>query len=131
MSGPASSPRSARAVLGAVGEEAAAERYRARGFDVLACNWRCPAGEIDVIATRRDLLVICEVKTRREAGSGAFGGGYEAVTARKQRKLRQLAELYLRATDADAHGRAVRFDVASVTVSADGLVDVELSEDAF
>ena len=118
--------RSARAVLGVVGEAAAADRYRSRGFEVVACNWRCAAGEIDVIARRADLLVFCEVKTRRGA---SFGGGYESVTARKQRKLRQLGETYLRAT-----GRRpanIRFDVASVTVSAEGRVDVELFEDAF
>jgi putative endonuclease len=115
-----------RVVLGVVGEAATADRYRSRGFEVLACNWRCRAGEIDVIARRGDVLVICEVKTRRGA---AFGGGFDAVTSRKQRKLRQLAEVYLGSNDVDA--RTIRFDVASVAVSADGRVDVELFEDAF
>jgi putative endonuclease len=120
------SPRSARAVLGVVGEAAAADRYRSRGFEVIACNWRCAAGEIDVIARRADLLVFCEVKTRRGA---SFGGGYESVTARKQRKLRQLGETYLRASG--ERPVSIRFDVASVTMSAEGRVDVELFEDAF
>ena len=93
---------------------------------MLACNWRCPAGEIDVIVRRGDLLVFCEVKTRRGA---SYGGGYESVTPRKQQKLRQLAEVYLRATDAAS--RTIRFDVASVALSAEGRVDVELFEDAF
>jgi len=119
-------PRSARAVLGVVGEAAAADRYRSRGFEVIACNWRCAAGEIDVIARRADLLVFCEVKTRRGA---SFGGGYESVTARKQRKLRQLAETYLRASG--ERPVSIRFDVASVTMSAEGRVDVELFDDAF
>ncbi len=119
-------PRSARAVLGVVGEAAAADRYRSRGFEVVACNWRCAAGEIDVIARRADLLVFCEVKTRRGA---SFGGGYESVTARKQRKLRQLGETYLRASG--QRPANIRFDVASVTMSAEGRVDVELFEDAF
>ncbi len=119
-------PRSARAVLGVVGEAAAADRYRSRGFEVIACNWRCAAGEIDVIARRADLLVFCEVKTRRGA---SFGGGYESVTARKQRKLRQLGETYLRASG--QRPANIRFDVASVTMSAEGRVDVELFEDAF
>jgi putative endonuclease len=119
-------PRSVRAVLGVVGEAATADRYRSRGFEVIACNWRCAAGEIDVIARRPDLLVFCEVKTRRGA---SFGGGHESVTARKQRKLRQLAELYLRGSDEPP--ASIRFDVASVTMSAEGRVDVELFEDAF
>src|SRR5213076_1563618 len=105
---------------------ATADRYRSSGFDVLVCNWRCSAGEIDVIAQRGDLLVFCEVKTRRGAG---FGGGYESVTAHKQRKLRQLADVFLRVSDVGA--ARIRFDVASVAVSAEGRVDVELFEDAF
>ncbi|MFL5768317.1 MAG: YraN family protein [Actinomycetota bacterium] len=119
-------PRFDRAVLGVVGEAAAADRYRSGGFDVIACNWRCAAGEIDVIARRGDLLVFCEVKTRRGA---SLGGGYESVTARKQRKLRQVAEVYLRASPTQAVNH--RFDVASVTMSAEGRVDVEVFEDAF
>jgi putative endonuclease len=118
--------RSDRTVLGVLGEAAAADRYRSFGFEVLACNWRCAAGEIDVLAQRGELLVICEVKTRRGAG---FGGGFDSVTARKQQKLRQLAEVYLRTCD--ARFRTVRFDVASVAISPEGRVDVELFEDAF
>ena len=119
-------PRSARALLGVVGEAAAADRYRSRGFEVIASNWRCAVGEIDVIVRRADLLVFCEVKTRRGA---SFGGGYESVTVHKQRKLRQLAQLYLRASG--ERPVSIRFDVASVTMSAEGRVDVELFEDAF
>jgi putative endonuclease len=115
-----------RAELGAAGESAATERYRARGYRVLERNWRCPAGEIDLIVLRDGVLVVCEVKTRRGA---AFGGGYESVTSTKQRKLRQLAERYVRANRLDP--RAIRFDVASVAVSASGATDVEVYEDAF
>jgi putative endonuclease len=116
----------ARLELGASGEAAALERYRSRGFDLVAKNWRCSAGEIDLIVDRHGLLVFCEVKTRR--GSG-FGGGHEAVTHSKQRKLRQLAEIFLR-----EHGSCsgtVRFDVASVHVAPGSRVSVELFEDAF
>jgi Uncharacterised protein family UPF0102 len=68
-----------RPALGANGEDAVAALYRSRGFTVLARNWRCRIGELDVVAGRGDLLVVCEVKTRRGA---RFGDGYEAVTAR-------------------------------------------------
>ena len=119
-------PRSARAVLGVVGEAAAADRYRSRGFEVIACNWRCAAGEIDVIARRADLLVFCEVKTRR---SSRFGGGFEAVDVRKRQKVRALAEVFLLQTNASP--ASVRFDVASVWLKPDGLASVELFEDAF
>ena len=74
---------------------------------------------------RDGLLVFCEVKTRTGA---AFGGGYEAVTWSKRRKLRHLAEAFLVATPR-RHDR-VRFDVASVWLGREG-ADVEVFEDAF
>jgi putative endonuclease len=115
----------ARGELGDAGEEAAAAWYLVRGFEVVARNWRCKAGELDLVVARPGLLVVCEVKTRRGAG---FGGGYEAVGWEKQRKLRRLAELYLAASG--ARPDAVRFDVASVAMRRAG-ISVEIFEDAF
>jgi len=115
-----------RASLGSAGEAAALERYAARGFRLLSRNWRCPAGELDLVVERSGVLVFCEVKTRR---GSSFGGGYEAVTLTKQRKLRQLAELFVRAHAPIAE--TIRFDVASAWRSPSGRVDVELFEDAF
>lgn len=112
--------------LGSAGEEAALVAYRALGFELVARNWRCPIGEIDLVLRRGALLVMCEVKTRR---SDELGGPFEAVDARKQRKLRRLAHAFL-ANGADDHD-AVRFDVASVRVDAAGRSDVELFEEAF
>ena len=74
---------------------------------------------------RRGTVVFCEVKTRRP---GAFGPGYEAVTWRKRRKVRSLAEAFLQATG--ARPLAVRFDVASVAISR-GRPSVEVFEEAF
>jgi putative endonuclease len=114
-----------RRTTGAAGEDAALHAYRSRGYRALARNWRCRAGELDLVLARGDTLVFCEVKTRR---GGAFGGGYEAVTWSKRRKLRQLAELFLQ-----AHGGrplAIRFDVASVWLG-EGPPAVEVFEDAF
>lgn len=114
-----------RATTGRIGEDAAASLYRERGFQVIARNWRCDLGEIDVVARRGGLLVFCEVKTR----SGArFGGGFDAVTFVKRAKLRRLAETFL-LRERPEHD-AVRLDVASVLVSG-RRVDVELYEDAF
>jgi putative endonuclease len=115
-----------RAVLGRHGEEAALSAYRRSGFTLVARNWRCPAGELDLVLARGGLLVFCEVKTR---GGGAFGGGHEAVTWRKQRKLRQLAEIFL--AGFRTAPSAVRFDVASVMVRPGSQPSVELFEDAF
>jgi putative endonuclease len=114
-----------RPALGANGEDAVASLYRSRGFTVLARNWRCGLGELDVVAGRGDLLVVCEVKTRR---GSRFGGGYEAITARKRAKLRVLAEAFLQTSR--ARPGSVRFDVASVHAAGRRL-DVELFEDAF
>ena len=114
-----------RAARGRAGEDAAARVYEGRGFVVVARNWRCALGEIDLVLLRRGLLVFCEVKTRTGV---AFGGGYEAVSWSKRKKLRDLAEVYV-----GQHGFAhvdVRFDVASVWLSR-GRPDVEVFEDAF
>ena len=117
--------RGARSALGTIGEDATLEVYRRRGFRAVARNWRCPLGELDLVLEGHGLLVFCEVKTRTGA---AFGGGYEAVTWSKRRKLRQLAEVFLGA-ERPAHA-AVRFDVASVWLGPRG-TDVEIFEDAF
>ena len=116
---------SSRAWLGRAGEDAAAALYLRRGFRIVARNWRCRFGELDLVVERAGLLVICEVKARR---GSRFGGGYEAVTALKQRKLRQLAEIFT-STVPGPHDN-VRFDVASVHVGPSG-ASVELYEDAF
>jgi putative endonuclease len=116
-----------RNVLGSAGEDATSRRYVERGFRVVARNWRCSAGELDLVLAHGELLVFCEVKTRSGA---ALGAGFDAVTARKQRKLRKLAEIFLANTG--LRPGAVRFDVASVTRSGPGRSpNVELFEDAF
>lgn len=114
-----------RRVVGASGEEAVARWYEARGYDVVDRNWRVHSGEIDIVATGRGTLVFCEVKTRR---SDAFGSPFEAVTTRKQQRLRSLAREWLSAHDVRAG--AVRFDVAAVVPSARGWV-VDVLEAAF
>jgi putative endonuclease len=115
-----------RSALGSAGEDAAARWYEEHGYRIVARNWRCRIGELDLIVTRDDLLVICEVKTR--AGP-AFGGGYEAVTAKKQAKLRSVAEAFLGSTRAPPH--SIRFDVASVESASLSRAKVEVFEDAF
>ena len=76
--------------LGSRGEEAAVRWYEEAGYTVLDRNWRCPEGEIDLIAVEPagGVVVICGVKTR---SSTVFGAPEEAVTVAKQRRLRRLA----------------------------------------
>jgi putative endonuclease len=121
--------RLAEQSLGQTGEDAALRWYRDHGYTLVARNWRCPLGELDLVLSRGGLLVFCEVKSR--AGS-AFGGGFDAVTWRKQRKLRQLAEVFL--LTSGLNPAKSRFDVASVLVRGSatrGAVEVEVFEDAF
>jgi putative endonuclease len=101
-------------------------RYRASGYRVVARNWRCPLGELDLVLARGSTLVFCEVKTRR---GSAFGGPYEAVGWQKQRKLERLAEAFLAASPLPAGD--IRFDVASVSLDPSGRLSVHLFESAF
>jgi putative endonuclease len=117
--------RPRRQALGSAGEDAALRHYLDLGYSTVARNWRCPLGEIDLVLARGGLLVFCEVKTRAGA---AFGGGYEAVTWRKQRKLRQLADVFLLTQGLDP--ARIRFDVASVAADS-SRATVEIFEDAF
>jgi putative endonuclease len=114
-------PNDARA-LGAHGENLAARWYAERGYEVLARNWRCPSGELDLVLGRPGLVVFCEVKARTTAG---FGTGSEAVTPAKQARIRRLAAAWLAA---EAHHPAeIRFDVVAVSRG----VDVTVVEAAF
>ena len=70
------------------GEDLAATWYREHGYQVLDRNWRCAAGEIDLVAARDELVVIVEVKTRR---TNKYGPAASAVHPAKQRRLRGLA----------------------------------------
>jgi putative endonuclease len=101
----------ARQRLGAKGEDRAAAWYREQGYELVARNWRCREGEIDLICAKDGTLVICEVKTR---SSLAYGHPAEAVTPTKQRRLRALASLWLAEVEPPARPKVIRFDVAAV-----------------
>ena len=96
--------------LGDRGEEAVARWLRGKGYRLLASQYRCRFGEIDLIVRSREgVLCFVEVKTRT---SSRFSAPREAVTAAKQRRLRTTAEYYLAQT---GQGECpCRFDVAEV-----------------
>jgi len=106
----------AKRAMGAWGEDKVAAWYAARGYEIVARNWRCAAGELDLVCRTGATLVFCEVKTR---ASAAFGVPAEAVNAVKQRRLRRLAMAWLE-SERPARGE-LRFDVACVL---GGKVDV-------
>lgn len=98
-----------RTELGAAGERAAALLLMAKGHEVLARNWRCPEGELDLVTRHEGWLVVTEVKTRRSLRSGH---PLEAIDRRKLARLRRLAGCW-RAAHPEALGR-LRLDAVSV-----------------
>ena len=98
-----------RRILGADGEERAAAWYEAHGYSVVARNWRCREGELDLVVRKGRELVFVEVKTRT---TDRFGLPVEAITPAKQRRLRGLAGRYL--TETGVRAGSLRFDVVAI-----------------
>jgi putative endonuclease len=120
-----SPPTNRHLTLGRAGEDRAAAWYSAAGYEVIERNWRSRNGEIDLICARRNLLVFCEVKTRR---TDRLGSPVEAVSRPKQIRLRRLAVAYLLLHTNGGHD--VRFDVAAILGSTPTFT-VTVIEDAF
>ena len=99
----------AKDALGRYGEDLAAQYLEDLGLIILDRNWRCTAGELDVVARDGAALVVCEVKTRR---SERFGAPVEAVSPRKMRRLRLLAIHWL--DEHQVHAPEIRFDVIGI-----------------
>lgn len=95
--------------LGRYGEDIAVGHLTDAGMVVLARNWRCADGELDIVARDGATLVFCEVKTRSGVG---YGSPFEAVVPAKARRIRRLAAAWLR--EADRGWPDLRFDVVSV-----------------
>ncbi|MEI8175672.1 MAG: YraN family protein [Candidatus Omnitrophota bacterium] len=113
--------------LGRIGEETAAEFLRTKGYSILFRNWRCALGEIDIVARHRDYIVFVEIKAR---SSLDFGPGYCAVGSRKQRKLINLAQTFLKKYA--LRDVPCRIDIVSIDMDATGEpLKIELIEDAF
>lgn len=81
-----------RRALGTAGERWAAEELQRRGWTIVARNWRCARGEIDLVARNGDCLAIIEVRTR--CGE-RFGPAEGSITAAKRARLIALAETYV------------------------------------
>jgi len=97
-----------------------------QGYELLSKNYRCSYGEIDVIALREKVISFVEIKTRRHHYLGA---PEEAVDLRKQKKIAQVAQYYLKQTNqSDA---ASAFDVLAITWKEGSLPEFKLIKDAF
>lgn len=95
--------------------------YRRAGFEIVARNWMVRGGELDVVARRGNLVVVCEVKARAD---DRFGSAAEALTPVKQARVRRTAAAFLR--ELGESGLEIRFDLACVTGT-----DLEVWPDAF
>lgn len=109
-----------RQAFGAYGERVAARYLTGLGFTVLDRNWRCRAGEIDLVLRDVDTLVICEVKTRRGA---TFAHPLSNVRAEKAARLRRLALLWVGSHDVRSAG--IRIDLVSVVQPLRGPAVIE------
>lgn len=100
--------------LGDIGEEIAVRYLEEQGFSIWVRNFRCRAGEIDIIASKNGELSFIEVKTRRDL---SFGRPCESITAAKKRHMRMSAEYYLRKLKEKGYTpERVKFDVVEIVI---------------
>jgi putative endonuclease len=120
----------AKAALGKLGENAAAEELLRRGYRLRTRNYHCRGGEADLVAEDGEVLVFVEVKTRSTL---RYGLPQEAVTPVKRRRLVLAAEAYLHAhaEEPGLEDRPVRFDVVEVVVLKGGIAGIRLLPNAF
>jgi putative endonuclease len=116
-------------LFGRAGEDRAARYLESQGFTVLARNWRCRHGEIDLVVADASTVVVVEVKTRR---GERFGHPFEAIDTRKRKRLWRLAVAWAGAHDGRLHDRPLRIDAIGLTgtdpetARLEHLVDLEV-----
>ena len=111
--------------LGKRGEELALKKVKRLGYKCIARNYRCPLGEIDLIAKDGDCLVFIEIKTRK---GKTLGYAKEAVNERKKRQLTKVALAYMKSED--CVNVKSRFDVVAINMS-EGKEQIEIIQNAF
>ena len=120
-------PATSRARVGAEGEALAERTLVAHGYRVIARNWHCRYGELDLIAEDGGELVFVEVKTRR---GRVMGTPEEALTPSKRKRLLAAAQQYL--MEHDSAERSYRFDVVAIEMGGRmGAADVRVHPNAF
>jgi putative endonuclease len=117
-----------RHTLGSLGERLAAEHLERLGYRVLARNYRTRFGELDLVATDEEVLVFCEVKTRR-VGSGA---PWDNLGEAKRKQVRSMGATWLAEVRERPRTLELRFDAIGVVIGRDGaLVRLDHLEGAF
>ena len=113
---------------GALGEKLAKDFLKKRGYHILETNYRCPEGEIDIVARKKDYLVFVEVRSKK---SLEFGTPEESITLTKKQRLKTTASRYLQthnnlppswridfvAIEFDPQGKLSRIDLIENAVS--------------
>jgi len=115
----------ARLETGREGENLAVRFLLKEGYTVLERNFKCPFGEMDIVARQGDSLVFVEVRSRR---SGSFGDPLESIGLVKQKKLSRIALCYLQKHRLE--GCRARFDVLGLKLKPEGH-EIEIIRDAF
>jgi putative endonuclease len=113
--------------LGEAGERLAERYLEARRLVVLARNFRCRAGELDLICRDADVLVVVEVRLRSRRD---FGGALASIGAAKRRRIVRATQYFLLRDPQWRHHR-LRFDVVALQGAADGSAQIEWIKDAF
>ncbi len=111
---------------GAIGEELASKFLKKQGYKIVEKNFRTSLGEIDIIALDKGTITFVEVKTRK---STIFGYPQEAVGLKKQKKISQVASIYL--NQKNLNSEKARFDIIAILLSPDQTEKIELIKDAF
>jgi putative endonuclease len=115
-----------RVGLGRLGERLAARELSQRGYEIVARNWRCQAGEVDIVARHGETWVFVEVRTRRGT---AFGTPEESLTVAKQARMIDVAFSYL--AEHDLGDVAWRLDLVAVELDPRGrLTRIDVLESA-
>jgi putative endonuclease len=117
---PMTSTHAQRKALGDYGERLAAAHLVEKGLVVLDRNWRCSAGEIDIVAADGNTVVVCEVKTR---SSCRFGTPMEAITAQKAARLHRLGWMWVK--HHSVRCAELRVDVVAILAPHRGAAAVE------
>lgn len=106
-----------RKKVGRLGETLAADHLKRRGYVIRQRNYRCPAGEMDIVAEDGDCLVFVEVRTRR---GREYGTPEESITAAKQARLVEVAQTYLQEHEWPGDWR---IDVVAVELTPGGRLE--------
>ena len=115
-----------RRETGILGERLACDFLGKNGYRIIERNFRCPGGEVDIVAQRQDTLVFVEVRTKR---SQRFGSPEESITSAKMEKLRAVAAYYWQSRP--NLPEAWRIDVVAIEMNGRGRVSrIELIENA-